>query len=122
VTDPTPPPADPAPAPPRPAPPSPAASSPDEPVSDRYRSYTPSEPAEIRRKLLFGAALVLAMVSVYAGLLDWGRPLQFGFAGLAAAVVLIALISGAAAPPGSTGARGGSRPASGPGPSPDPPA
>ena len=44
----------------------------DEPVSDRYRSYTPSEPAEIRRKLLFGVALLLAMASVYAGLLGWG--------------------------------------------------
>ncbi|MFI5076909.1 MAG: hypothetical protein ACHQRO_06180, partial [Vicinamibacteria bacterium] len=49
----------------------------DEPVSDRYRSYTPSEPAEIRRKLLFGVAQLLAMASVYAGLLGWGRVLQY---------------------------------------------
>jgi hypothetical protein len=114
VTDPTLPPAD----------ASPARPSPDEPVSDRYRSYTPSEPAEIRRKLLFGVALVLSLVSVYAGLLEWGRAVQFGFALLAVATVLIALISGATGPPGSTGssaAPGGSAPAPGPAPSPVPP-
>jgi hypothetical protein len=82
---------------PTPAPPAPADD--DEPVPDRYRSFTPSEPAEIRRKLLFGVALVLSMVSVYAGLLEWGRALQFGFAGLAVAAVLLALISGAPGPP-----------------------
>ena len=71
----------------------------DEPVSDRYRSYTPSEPAEMRRKLLFGVALLLAMASVYAGLLGWGRVLQYGLAGLAVLTVLIALISGAMGPP-----------------------
>jgi hypothetical protein len=92
----------------------------DEPVSDRYRSYTPSDPAEIRRKLLFGVALVLSLVSVYAGLLEWGRVLQFGFAGLAVATVLIALISGATGPPGPTGPTGGSTP--GPGSTQDPPA
>ncbi len=91
MTEPTPPPAD-APS---------ARPSPDEPVSDRYRSAAPSEPAEIRRKLLFGVALVLSMVSVYAGLFEWGRALQFGFAGLAVAAVLIALITGAAGPPGA---------------------
>ena len=71
----------------------------DEPVSDRYRSFTPSEPAEIRRKLLFGAALLLALASVYSGLLGWGRVLQYGLAGLAVLVVLIALVSGATGPP-----------------------
>jgi XTP/dITP diphosphohydrolase len=71
----------------------------DEPVSDRYRSFTPSEPAEIRRKLLFGAALLLAMASVYAGLLGWGRVLQYGLAGLSVLTVLIALVSGATGPP-----------------------
>jgi hypothetical protein len=71
----------------------------DEPVSDRYRSVAPSEPAEIRRKLLFGVALVLAMASVYAGLLGWGRVLQYGLAGLAVLTVLIALVSGATGPP-----------------------
>lgn len=78
---------------------SPAPSTDDEPVPDRYRSYTPSEPAEIRRKLFFGAALLLAMGSVYAGLLGWGRVLQYGLAGLAVLVVLIALVSGATGPP-----------------------
>jgi hypothetical protein len=82
-----------------PLPPTPAPPAGEEPVSDRYRSFTPSEPAEIRRKLLFGAALLLAMASVYAGLLGWGRVLQYGLAGLAVLVVLIALISGATGPP-----------------------
>jgi hypothetical protein len=81
-------------------PPSPAPNdADDEPVSDRYRSFTPSEPAEIRRKLLFGASLVLALASVYSGLLGWGRVLQYGLAGLAVLVVLIALVSGATGPP-----------------------
>ena len=71
----------------------------DEPVSDRHRSWTPSEPAEIRRKMLFGVALILALISVYAGLLEWGPVLQYGFASLAAATVLIALITGATGPP-----------------------
>jgi len=82
-----------------PLPTAPAPTDADEPVSDRYRSFTPSEPAEIRRKLLFGAALLLAMASVYSGLLGWGRVLQYGLAGLAVLVVLIALISGATGPP-----------------------
>jgi fumarate reductase subunit C len=88
-------------------------------VSDRYRSYTPSEPAEIRRKLLFGVALVLSVASVYAGLLEWGPFIQYGLAGLALLIVLIALASGASGPPGSAGATGGTPPS--PGPS-DPPA
>jgi hypothetical protein len=79
--------------------PTPASPESDEPVSDRHRSWTPSEPAEIRRKLLFGAALILALISVYAGLLGWGSVLQYGFASLAAATVLIALITGATGPP-----------------------
>ena len=86
----------------------------DEPVSDRYRSFTPSEPAEIRRKLLFGAALMLSLASVYAGLLGWGRVLQYGLAGLAVLVVLIALISGATGPPQRP------RPSDGSGPTPGP--
>ena len=73
----------------------PAAPADDEPVSDRYRSYTPSEPAEIRRKLLFGVTLLLALASVYAGLLGWGPVVQYGLAGLAVLTVLVALISGA---------------------------
>jgi len=77
----------------------PDAAADDEPVSDRHRSFTPSEPAEIRRKLLFGVALLLALASVYAGLLGWGRVLQYGLAGLAVLTVLIALITGATGPP-----------------------
>ena len=79
--------------------PTPATRVDDEPISDRYRSSTPSEPAEIRRKLLFGVALLLALASVYAGLLGWGRVLQYGLAGLAVLTVLIALITGATGPP-----------------------
>jgi len=79
--------------------PAPATRVDDEPISDRYRSSTPSEPAEIRRKLLFGVALLLALASVYAGLLGWGRVLQYGLAGLAVLTVLIALITGATGPP-----------------------
>jgi hypothetical protein len=79
-----------------PVPPSAEAPTPpaDAPVSDRYRSSEPSEPAEIRRKLLFGVALVLAMASVYAGLLGWGRLLQYGLAGVAVLTVFAALVSG----------------------------
>jgi hypothetical protein len=86
----------------------------DEPVPDRYRSWTPSEPAEIRRKLLFGVALILALISVYAGLLGWGSVLQYGFASFAAATVLIALITGATGPPrpASTGTPSTGTPAS----------
>jgi hypothetical protein len=76
----------------------------DAPVSDRYRSNAPSEPAEIRRKLFFGAALLLALASVYAGLLGWGRLLQYGLAGLAVFTVVAAIVSGAAAPPRRPGA------------------
>jgi hypothetical protein len=83
-----------------PEPPAAATTPPAEPpVSDRYRSNAPADPAEIRRKLLFGVALVMALVSVYAGLLQWGRLLQYGFAGLAVLTVFIALLSGLAAPP-----------------------
>jgi hypothetical protein len=82
-----------------PTPPVPAPPDPDAPVSDRYRTHTPSEPAEIRRKLFFGAALVLAVLSMYAGLLGWGRLFQYGFAGLAVLIVFVALASGATGPP-----------------------
>ena len=82
----------------------------DEPVSDRYRSYTPSEPAEIRRKLLFGVTLLLAIASVYAGLLGWGPVVQYGLAALAVVTVLVALISGATGPPRPPDAPGGPTP------------
>jgi len=82
----------------------------DEPVSDRYRSYTPSEPAEIRRKLLFGVTLLLAIASVYAGLLGWGPVVQYGLAALAVVTVLVALISGATGPPRPPDSPGGPMP------------
>jgi len=82
-----------------PLPPPTAPPADDEPVSDRYRSYTPSEPAEIRRKLLFGVTLLLALASVYAGLLKWGPLVQYGLAALAVITVMVALISGATGPP-----------------------
>jgi hypothetical protein len=78
----------------------------DAPVSDRYRSNAPSEPAEIRRKLFFGVALLLALGSVYSGLLGWGRLLQYGLAGLAVLTVLVALVTGAAGPPRPPAPRG----------------
>jgi hypothetical protein len=92
----------------------------DEPYSDRYRSFTPSEPAEIRRKLLFGVTLLLALASVYAGLLGWGRVPQYGLAGLAVLTALIALISGATGPPRPPGAPDGPTPDAGSGPPPGP--
>jgi hypothetical protein len=88
----------------------PATAGDDEPVSDRYRSYTPSEPAEIRRKMLFGVTLLLALASVYAGLLGWGAVVQYGLASLAVITVLIALISGASGPPRPPDAPGGPTP------------
>jgi hypothetical protein len=97
-----------------PTPLSPAPPAADEPVSDRYRSHTPSEPAEIHRKLLFGVALLLAMASVYAGLLGWGRVLQYGLAGLAVLTVVIAMASGATGPPAPPAAPGVGAPSSGP--------
>jgi hypothetical protein len=88
----------------------PASPADDEPVSDRYRSYTPSEPAEIRRKLLFGVTLLLALASVYAGLLGWGPIVQYGLAGLAVLTMLVALVSGASGPPRPPDAPGGPTP------------
>lgn len=45
----------------------------------------------MKRRLLFGLALVLAMVSVYTGLFGFGRPLQWTF--VAAAIVTALLAS-----------------------------
>jgi len=56
----------------------------------------PSEPGEIKRKLFFGAALVLAMGSMYAGILGAGRVVQYGLALLAVVVVIVAVGTGAA--------------------------
>jgi hypothetical protein len=87
------------------SPPAPEAPPPpvDPPVSDRHRSREPSSPEEIRRKLFFGAALVLALASVYSGLFGW-RVMQYLLAGLAVVTVLVALVSGATRPPGAPGA------------------
>jgi hypothetical protein len=71
----------------------------DAPHADRYRSTAPSPPEEIRRKLLFGVALVLALASVYVGLLLQVPTLQYALVGLAVLVVFVALITGAG-PPG----------------------
>jgi hypothetical protein len=86
-----------------PEPPPPDPPTPDEPLSDRYRSREPSSPEEIKRKLYFGAALVLALTSVYAGLFGWRRA-QYLLAGLAVLTVLLALITGATGPPRPPGA------------------
>lgn len=80
-----------------PQPPPPDQPTQDPAVSDRFRSQEPSSPAEIRRKLYFGGALVLAMASVYAGLFGWPRA-QYLLAGLAVVTVLVALITGAVPP------------------------
>jgi hypothetical protein len=89
-----------------PVPASPPTPPPDDPpVSDRYRSREPSSPAEIRRKLYFFAALILALGSVYSGLFGW-RVAQYLLAGLAVLAVLAALVSGAMGaprPPGPSG-------------------
>ena len=81
----------------------------DEAHADRYRTIEPSPPEEIRRKLLFGVALVLALASVYVGLLLQSRALQYTLAGLAVLVVFIALLTGARppAPPGNANPGGG---------------
>jgi hypothetical protein len=51
----------------------------------------------VKRKLFFGAALLLAMGSMYAGLLGAGRVIQYGLAILALVIVAVAMGSGAAA-------------------------
>ncbi len=56
-----------------------------------------AEPGDVRRKLFFGAALLLAMASMYAGLLGAGRVVQYGLALLALVVVAVAMGSGVAA-------------------------
>ena len=78
------------------------------PVSDRFRSAEPSTPEEIRRKLLFGLALLLAFSSVLTGLLLQIRALQIGLAVMALVAVVLGLVAGVRppAPPGGPGARG----------------
>ena len=94
---------DPAVTPPAPAAPPPGELPAEPPAPDRFRSNEPAEPGEIHRKLFFGGALVCALVSVYAGLLGWGKLVQYGFAGLAVITVFAALRSGAAALPSRPG-------------------
>ena len=48
-------------------------------------------PAGIKRQLFFGLAMLLAFGSMYAGVLGWGRVVQYGLAGAAAVVALVAL-------------------------------
>lgn len=57
----------------------------------------PPEPTDIRRKLLFGLALILAFASMYAGLFGWGAPLQYGLALAALIAVIFAFVSGSTA-------------------------
>jgi hypothetical protein len=45
----------------------------------------------IKRQLLMGVALLLALLSVFAGVIEVGRVFELGFATLAAMCVLIAL-------------------------------
>jgi hypothetical protein len=52
----------------------------------------------MKRRLLFGLALVLAMVSVYAGLFGFGRPIQWTL--VAAAIVTALLATSAPIEPG----------------------
>jgi hypothetical protein len=70
----------------------------DEPVP-AHRQHIPASPAEMRRKLLFGVALICSLASVYTGLFQVGRPIQLTLAAMAVLVVLVALISGAPGPP-----------------------
>jgi hypothetical protein len=49
----------------------------------------------MKRRLLFGLALVLAMVSVYAGLFGFGRPIQWT---LVAAAIIAAVLASRASP------------------------
>jgi hypothetical protein len=64
-----------------------------------HRTHTPSPPEEIRRKMLFGVALILSLASVYAGLLQLGRAVQWSLGGLALLAVLAGLVTGATGPP-----------------------
>ena len=70
----------------------------DGPVSDRYRSIAPSSPEEIRRKLLFFAALLLSLASVLVGLVLQIPVLQFTLVGLAVLAVVVALMTGTPPP------------------------
>jgi hypothetical protein len=63
-----------------------------------HRQHTPASPAEMRRKLLFGLTLLLALASVYAGLFQM-KALQYTLAGLSVLAIIVALLSGGAPSP-----------------------
>jgi hypothetical protein len=58
---------------------------------------TPEDPAvvaaRVRRRLFMGAALFLALASIYAGLLGFPRATQVGLAVVAVVCVIVALRS-----------------------------
>jgi hypothetical protein len=64
--------------------------------------------ARVKRQLLMGAALLLALASIYAGMLESGRLIQVVLAALAAACVFVGFRTGragaapAGAPPADT--------------------
>ena len=60
--------------------------------------------ARVKRQLLMGAALLLALASIYAGMLEAGRAIQVALAALAAACVFVGFRTGRAgtAPAGAT--------------------
>jgi hypothetical protein len=65
---------------------------PDAPIPDPS-GQPPREPADVRRHLFFGLALLLAFGSMYAGVLQWGPTLQYGLAIAGLVAVIFALFS-----------------------------
>ncbi|MFN8060371.1 MAG: hypothetical protein U0Q12_14540 [Vicinamibacterales bacterium] len=47
----------------------------------------------MQRKLLFGVSLISALLSMYAGIYEWGKFLQYGLVGLCVVVAVAALLS-----------------------------
>ena len=69
---------------------------PAQPVSPTPPSGRPEDPAaddSVRRKLLMGAALLLALASIYAGVFNVGRLAQIVLAAGATMAVVLALTS-----------------------------
>ena len=54
--------------------------------------------AGVKRQLFFGLAMLLAFGSMFAGVLNWGKVLQYGLAIAAAIVALVALTMTASNP------------------------
>lgn len=81
-----------------PAPPPSGPSGPFGPIGPSGRSGRPEDPRAIeeslRRKLLMGAALLLALTSIYAGVFNVGRLAQIVLAAGATMAVVLALTSG----------------------------